>query len=126
MTLLFKRRRKIPVIGLGGSLLYKRPVTAKLLQLVHRMTFLKPPPLPFLTRRMITYWFFGRDPRTGNATRVDDPRLQAHRLVASSREVLDHEGAVLRHLGRVQLAVLLLLHCAKADVLHLILLNLCT
>ena len=126
MTLLFERRRKIPVIGLlGGSLLYKRPVTAKLLQLVQRMTFLKPPP-PFLTRRMITYWFFGRDPRTGNATRVDDPRLQAHRLVASSREVLDHEGAVLRHLGRVQLAMLLLLHCAKADVLHLVLLNLCT
>ena len=39
MTLLFERRRKIPVIGLGGSLLYKRPVTAKLLQLVHWMTF---------------------------------------------------------------------------------------
>ena len=46
MTLLFKRRRKIPVIGLGGSLLYKRPVTAKLLQLVQRMTFLKPPSRP--------------------------------------------------------------------------------
>ena len=75
---------------------------------------------------MITYWFFGRDPRTGDATSVHDPRLQAHRLVASSGEVLDHEGAVLRHLGRVQLAMLLLLHCAKADVLHLVLLNLCT
>ena len=75
---------------------------------------------------MITHWFFGRDPGAGNATSVHDPRLQAHRLVASSGEVLDHEGAVLRHLGRVQLAVLLLLHCAKADVLHLVLLNLCT
>ena len=75
---------------------------------------------------MITHWFFGRDPGAGDATRVDNPCLQAHRLVASSREVLDHEGAVLRHLGRVQLAVLLLLHCAKADVLHLVLLNLST
>ena len=75
---------------------------------------------------MITHWFFGRDPGAGDATRVDDPRLQAHRLVASSREVLDHEGAVLRHLGRQQLAMLLLLHCANADVLHLVLLNLCT
>merc|ERR1719242_777809 len=69
-------------------------------------------------------WLFGGDPRAGDSVRVADPRLQPHPHVGRAGEVLDHKGAVLGHLGRVQAFLLLLGHGADADVLHFVLLNL--